>query len=517
MKHAIRVFIISLISQIFLSQAITLNAYSGGTGNQTGTFLQQIDTLNRNPYLKIRKFELDIIAPSAGVQFFNDDILFLSLSKRNTRMISEHISFGDRTLYYASINDSVADNPLPFQKEKQFAIPAEGITFVDDMSGFYYSKLSERDNKVKIFFAESGTNNQGPSWEINDIPLGFCNDYNNYTHPTISNDGELMIFSSDMPGGSGEMDLYLSRFENNVWTKPENMGEKINSKGSELYAYLDNENNLYFSSNGLPGLGGYDIFFCNFNGSGWNQPLNLYDQINTKNDEVAFKLYPEDENFAFYTMIERSGITKKQLNRKLYKLELQDEYRDDELFLLSDILKDYAEGSPVLALLEVADFEQQDVEAKKTDEAGKRIADSLRAVEAEAIRIAQEKRLADSLLAIQIEEERIAEERRVADSIKMEEVKREEAEAAKNIVIYRVQILSSTTKGKDYNVQLKGTRYDTWEYYYQEVWRVTVGEFTNLTDAIKLRSACRESGYSQAFVVAFKNGVRSNDPDLFRR
>ncbi|MDT8401361.1 MAG: hypothetical protein RQ743_06680 [Bacteroidales bacterium] len=484
------------------------------------TSIQKTDTIITNPYLKIREFDLELISPSSGIQFFKDGILFLSLSKMNTKMVPKHISFGDRELYYATLDDSVAVNPTPLKTDSELLIPAEGTTFTGDMSVAYFSKLSVSDNRVKIFRAEPGNGGDPESWKISGTPLSFCYDYNNYTHPAVSSDGRLMIFSSDMPGGSGEMDLYISRYENNVWTRPENMGSKFNSKGSELYACLDNASNFYFSSDGLPGLGGYDIFFSSFNGTGWDDPVNLFDQVNTVNDEVAFKINRDSGNYGFYTRIVKSGIAKKNLTRQLYKLELKDEYSNDEALLLSDVLKDYAVDPPILALYKEREERGGRPEAEKPvperDAERQRIADSLHAVQLEAERLAKEQRIADSLLAVQLEAERLAEEKRVADSLRLEEIKQKEAEAARDAVIYRVQILASTIKGVEYNISVKGRAYDTYEYFYQGAWRITVGEFSRLGDAVEFRKACREAGFDQAFVVAFKNGVRSLDPELFR-
>ncbi|HDZ42140.1 MAG TPA: hypothetical protein ENH59_10760 [Bacteroidetes bacterium] len=520
MKQAIRISLILIIFQAVILRGIPVNGHSVNQDNLISILLQKTDTINTNPYLKIRKFDLELITPSSGIQFFKDGILFSSLSKRNAKMIPKHISFGDRGLYYATLDDSVPVNPVPFKTDSELLIPAEGTTFTGDMSVAYISKLSGSDNRVKIYRAEAGTGDNPQSWHISGTPLSFCYDYNNYTHPTVSSDGKLMIFSSDMPGGSGEMDLYISRYESNVWTRPENMGVKFNSKGSELYACLDDASNLYFSSDGLPGLGGYDIFFSSFNGSGWDEPVNLYDQINTVNDEVAFKINREGANYGFYTMIERSGLAKKKLSRHLFKLELNDEYKKDESLLLSDVLKDYAVDPPILALYKEREETAGRPETEKVVKAGaeekQRIADSLLAVQKETERLAKEQRLADSLLAVQLEAERLAEEKRVADSLRMEEIRQKEEEAARDAVIYRVQILASTIKGVEYNIRVKGKTHDTYEYYYKEAWRITVGEFTLLRDAVEFRKACREAGYEQAFVVAFKDGVRSLDPDLFR-
>lgn len=520
MKTAKTIIFLFLSYICFTSHSSPGNANHVKAIHEDTGLLQKQEPSNKNPWLKIRNFELEVITPSSGIQLYNDGIVYLSLTKSHNRMVSKHISFGDRELYYATINDSVPANPLPLIFNRDLTIPADGICFTDDNTVLYYSALSKVDNRIKIYRAQAA-GGEKLFWETDDKPLSFCHDYSNYTHPAVSSAGDLMIFSSDMPGGSGGMDLYVSRYENNTWTRPENMGIRFNSKGSELYAFLDNENNLYFSSDGLPGLGGYDIFFSSYNGSGWESPINLNDQVNTGADEVAFLIGREGENFGFFTRIEKTGLAKKQLSRKLYKLEPSEEPVREEKGMLAGILEDYARGSALLALRNEDIEPEVKTEEKKPDAEiaaeEKRIADSLLAAQEEANRLAEERRVADSLLAARMEAQRLAEEKRISDSLRMEEIRKREAEAARERVVYRVQILASTSKGGTYNVRVSGTRQDTWEYFYQGAWRITVGEFTDLDDAVAFRKDCREAGYNQAFVVAFKNGVRSLDPELFRR
>jgi hypothetical protein len=526
------------------------------------------DTGSANPFLNIHKVELEILTPSSGIQVYGDGILYLSLSKRDRRMITEHISFGDMELVFAPVNDSVPGEPVIFNLSRQMSVPAEGITITDDHSGFYYSKLSENDGKVKIYSAEYNVEGGLEMWEINDETLSFCKDNYNYTHPAISRNGNIMVFSSDMPGSNGDLDLYISRYENNAWTEPENMGNKFNSTGTELYAYLDRNNNLYYSSDGLPGLGGFDIFFAGFNGYGWDDPVNLYDQINTPDDEVAFKTNREGSNLGFYTIINKAGLLNRKMKRELYKVELSNEYNNNS-YQLASVLKNYALESPLLAMHK----NEKKLEEERFNEA-QRIADSLRAEEIKAERLAaqqreaerlaeeqrkaEEKRIADSLRAEQTraerraaeqrEAERLAEEQRkaedlrkaeeqiVADSLREaqlradliaeEERRQAEARQAEQVkkeqqsteeVVYKIQFLSSMRSVNSRTIVLDGVSYRTSEYFYKGAWRITLGEFKNLDDAVRVRRLLNEEGYDEAFVAIFVNGERSLDMQYLRR
>jgi hypothetical protein len=83
-------------------------------------------------------------------------------------------------------------------------------------------------------------------------------------------------------------------------------------------------------------------------------------------------------------------------------------------------------------------------------------------------------------------------------------------------VTYRVQIYSRNYQKKEAPVTVGGKSYTPYVYLHLGAYRYTIGEFTSIPTAVELQNMCRESGYSQAFVAAFKNNIRSNDPELFR-
>jgi hypothetical protein len=81
-------------------------------------------------------------------------------------------------------------------------------------------------------------------------------------NPSISADGKTLYFSSDMPGGFGNFDIYRGDInENGDINNIENLGQKVNTEGQEMFPFIANENTLYFSSDSQLGLGGLDVFF----------------------------------------------------------------------------------------------------------------------------------------------------------------------------------------------------------------------------------------------------------------
>lgn len=89
-------------------------------------------------------------------------------------------------------------------------------------------------------------------------------------------------------------------------------------------------------------------------------------------------------------------------------------------------------------------------------------------------------------------------------------------EATKEIIAYRIQILSNSTSKSSYNININNKAYKTFEYNYAGAYRICIGEFSTLNSAKEFQNICRKNGYPQAFVVAFKNNVRSTDPALFK-
>ncbi len=83
-------------------------------------------------------------------------------------------------------------------------------------------------------------------------------------------------------------------------------------------------------------------------------------------------------------------------------------------------------------------------------------------------------------------------------------------------ITYRVQIYSRNYLREGDQITINGKSYNTYVYSHLDAYRYTIGEFTSLSDAAELQNSCREAGYSQAFIAAFKNNIRSTDPNLFK-
>lgn len=109
---------------------------------------------------------------------------------------------------------------------------------------------------------------------------------------SLTADGNEMYFVSDRPGGNGLADIYYIKKTGKTWGEAVNLGSEINSKYDEKFVYVHPQGNLlFFSSDGVSSMGGYDIFYCKKNGEGkWGIPQNLGFPINTVLDEKTFTI-----------------------------------------------------------------------------------------------------------------------------------------------------------------------------------------------------------------------------------
>jgi outer membrane protein OmpA-like peptidoglycan-associated protein len=136
---------------------------------------------------------------------------------------------------------------------------------------------------LKLYFAETGNRMETKSFES----FPFNGDGYSIGHPWVSGDGSMLLFASNMPGGEGGADLYISRNIEGQWQTPQNLGPTVNTLGDEYYPYQANDSTLYFSSNGLGGLGGLDLYVCYIKEGVFSLPRNLGYPLNTSSDDFS--------------------------------------------------------------------------------------------------------------------------------------------------------------------------------------------------------------------------------------
>jgi len=120
-----------------------------------------------------------------------------------------------------------------------------------------------------------------------------------------------IIYSSNKPGGYGGFDIYTADIdETGVVTNPVNMGGKVNSNYDEVTPFWVSQNKLYFSSNGLNSVGGFDIFSSEFGRGEWSNPVSLGIPINSGADELFYVSYSNDK-YGYFSTNRESDINSK--------------------------------------------------------------------------------------------------------------------------------------------------------------------------------------------------------------
>jgi outer membrane protein OmpA-like peptidoglycan-associated protein len=158
---------------------------------------------------------------------------------------------------------------------------------------FLFTKCVENEN-LKMICKIHVSEYNGTTWsEAKELGNGINKDNATSTHPLIvKNDAgkELLFFSSDMEGGRGGMDIYFSeRNSKGEFTAPKNLGNVVNTSGNEITPFLDVTNKrLYFSTDALVNMGGFDIYYSELKGETYSAPVNVGYPLNSSVDDLYF-------------------------------------------------------------------------------------------------------------------------------------------------------------------------------------------------------------------------------------
>jgi hypothetical protein len=145
-------------------------------------------------------------------------------------------------------------------------------------------KRDTKDDKNKLGLFTSHLNSN--IWS-NPEPFTHNSFDHHVTMPSLSKDGSKLFFVSDMSGGFGGLDIYMSEKINNAWSTPKNLGSKINTKENESFPFISPSGILFFASNGHNGLGGLDIFSSKMNHGVWEEVLHINAPINSESDDFG--------------------------------------------------------------------------------------------------------------------------------------------------------------------------------------------------------------------------------------
>ena len=189
-------------------------------------------------------------------------------------------------------------------------------SFSSDFREIYFTRC-EAGKREKKGCQIMHSTRSADSWSVPER-LKILSDSVIVAHPAISPDGTTLYFVSDIPGGSGKKDIWMTTKSagGDSWTKPENLGPDINTPGNELFPYVRSNGTLYFSSDGHIGMGGLDIFKAVPQPDGSWIVTNMKPPINSYSDDFGIAFENDNEKGIF------SSTRKGRRNDDLYQFEL---------------------------------------------------------------------------------------------------------------------------------------------------------------------------------------------------
>jgi outer membrane protein OmpA-like peptidoglycan-associated protein/tetratricopeptide (TPR) repeat protein len=194
--------------------------------------------------------------------------------------------------FESSINSKFNESTPVFTKD--------GKTMYFTRNNFLEGKRGSDANRITLLKLYKATLDKEGKWNnITELPFN-SNEYS-VAHPALSIDEKTLYFASDMQGTFGQSDLFRVRINaDGSYGVPENLGSDINTEGRETFPFVSKDNELYFSSDGRPGLGGLDVFVARI---GTDNSLyniqNVGEPINSKLDDFGFLIDSKNRNGFF--------------------------------------------------------------------------------------------------------------------------------------------------------------------------------------------------------------------------
>jgi len=168
----------------------------------------------------------------------------------------------------------------------------DGKTVYFTRNNYVNGKKGKDDNKITLIKIYKATLDNSGKWgNITELP--FNSDNYSVGHPALSPDEKTLYFASDMPGTIGQSDIYKVSINGESYGPPQNLGNTINTEGKETFPFVTSENEIYFASDGHPGLGGLDVFVGNIEDNGTISNIqNVGGDINSPKDDFAYSIDP---------------------------------------------------------------------------------------------------------------------------------------------------------------------------------------------------------------------------------
>ena len=229
-----------------------------------------------------------------GAVFYLNKVVFASTTTRNGAAFrtwnGNHLPFLDLYIASTDFSQELSDIKSFGEVNKKFH---EGpVSFSADGSIMLLTRVnydatdSNGVRNLQLFESRFVNGKWGAL-----VPFKYNSNQFSTGHAALTADGNTVYFASDRPGGFGGVDIYKCvRDTSGNWSEPINLGENINTEGNEMFPYWHKNNFLFFASDGLPGLGGLDIFITELKNATPGKVINLGAPVNSSHDDFGISL-----------------------------------------------------------------------------------------------------------------------------------------------------------------------------------------------------------------------------------
>ncbi|MDA6072750.1 OmpA family protein [Flavobacterium sp. AC] len=266
-----------------------------------------------------------------GPAFYLNKIVFASARDTGNFNQRKHKWTGENftNLYQADMDENL--NPGTVKKfeskinskfhESTPVFTKDGKTVYFTRNNYIEGKKGKDENKTTLIKIYKATLENNQWSNITELP--FDSDSYSTAHPALSPDEKTLYFASDMPGTIGQSDIYkVSINGNGGYGSPENLGSTINTEGKETFPFITDENEIYFASDGHPGLGGLDVFVGEITKNGVSNIQNVGADINSPNDDFAYIIDTKSRR-GFFSSNKKGGQGSDDIYKFLEKRKLK--------------------------------------------------------------------------------------------------------------------------------------------------------------------------------------------------
>ncbi|MDO4230264.1 MAG: OmpA family protein, partial [Capnocytophaga sp.] len=243
-----------------------------------------------------------------GTAFYGDKVVFAASSANMFKSSSRWTGTSFYDLYEANRDSIRLSSKTPLSSKLNTKFNESTAVFTKDGNTVYFTRNNYVDKKIGLDAENTillkilrATKDSKGNWG-NVVEMPFNSNTYSVAHPALSPDEKYLYFASNMPGTLGGSDIFrVEILEKGGYGKPENLGNIINTSGRESFPFISQDNVLYYSSDGYPGLGGLDIFAVKMHDNGTtSQAINIGTPANSADDDFCFVI-DNDKKIGFLT------------------------------------------------------------------------------------------------------------------------------------------------------------------------------------------------------------------------